>query len=328
MQEMEKNDKIEKYLNLEIDNSELKENNPVNQDEQDMKNFIHYLEDEEVLKIMWEKCKNWFQEEDSSKSRELKMSKKEVEDLRKKNRALEIENQRIYQLKNKIDKLENDYKYLQRLNSDNERTIANLKNQQNADLTKITEQNREIRNLENEKAQFIRVIEQNRQEMQNLKDKLSSLSSEYEVLKKTNDSYEKQFKTPIALYEKYLRLSENTKSSIKNILNQESVEKFIFTGVQEDNFISLWEYMRNQTINGNDIQELFSIFSYFLNAFNANYESPIYALNQTHIGEEFDNDYHITGYKSSVAGTIKKIDLLGFYNLRTGKIIKKTVVKI
>jgi hypothetical protein len=128
------------------------------------------------------------------------------------------------------------------------------------------------------------------------------------------------------LYRDFCNLSDSIKYSLSNTISTNSVLDFIFTGAQEENIETLWDFTKDEALKGNDISVLIRIFQYFLSAFNKNYQTPLYELNNDIIGSDYDDFTHIRGYDSLSQGKIKEIVLPGYYNTRTDEIIRKTIV--
>ena len=58
------------------------------------------------------------------------------------------------------------------------------------------------------------------------------------------------------------------------------------------------------------------------------YNEPIYKIQDVSIDDEFDEEKFIRGYNSKISGMVSDINLLGYINVVTGKIVKKSVVRV
>lgn len=158
-------------------------------------------------------------------------------------------------------------------------------------------------------------------ENKKLKDDLNTFTRKLQT--KSNE-----FKDIKDVYKIYTQLPSNIKTELKGIFKQENIEVFIYCGVQYNNIESLWEYMKIRIANNQKelSTELYNIFEFFLNAYNKIYDKPVYKIQNVEIGKEFDNDLYIRGYKSKVNGKIISVELKGYINMNTNKIIKKSMV--
>ena len=83
------------------------------------------------------------------------------------------------------------------------------------------------------------------------------------------------------------------------------------------------------------------IFAYFLDFHNSSYPSPLYALLDTKPGDAFDEDQHtkimtreerkaafFDKKKATVEGPIKEVVLYGYKNLKNGRVLKPSIVRV
>ena len=155
-----------------------------------------------------------------------------------------------------------------------------------------------------------------------------------EFILKENDIKIKQlgnrFKEIEDVYNIYTNLSENSINSLNAIFKGDTIEEFIFCGVQLDTIEALWEFSKREILEGRmeEVKALYSIFTYFLNAYNKVHETPIYAIHKVSIGEKFDEDKHIRSLGGKVSGNITEVIFKGYTNIRNGKIVKKSIVRV
>jgi len=199
----------------------------------------------------------------------------------------------------------------------------------------IAEKERLIRNLEDDKSRISdelsdknRTIQTLNIKIEGLNQRISTLEEQKDQLEAENSKLKDRFADLEAVYQLYLNLPAANKNSLSSIFKGETVEEFIFCGVQYDNVESLWDYIKNEAINGHDIKPLQPIFDCFFKAYNTNYEPPLYQIATTDCGETFDTSRHIRGADSRVSGEIKEVVLQGYENTRTGKLIKHSVVRM
>ena len=163
----------------------------------------------------------------------------------------------------------------------------------------------------------------NNQESDNI-----DLKKENERLKEELERYRNICDKELDIYQMYQNLPDNTKASLKGIFKDDSFKGFIACGVQEKSIVNFWEYLKNEIIEGrnSDIDNLIEIFNFLFDRFLLAY--PIYKREQVEIGEEFDTQRFINADSTTPSGRIKEVILFGWINEKTGKIIKKSIVRI
>lgn len=139
-----------------------------------------------------------------------------------------------------------------------------------------------------------------------------------------------QFASIKKSYELFLNLENDIKNDIAAILKGNKIENFVYAGVQYKNIEAIWEYAKNRAVNGqiDGLDKLQSIIINFLDAYNMIYNEPIYKIQDVSIDDEFDEEKFIRGYNSKISGMVSDINLLGYINVVTGKIVKKSVVRV
>lgn len=128
----------------------------------------------------------------------------------------------------------------------------------------------------------------------------------------------------------YQGLSAQSKEALSGIFKGSSFEEFLACGVQPGNIDALWEFARNEALNGNreDVAVLESIIAYFVRLYNGTNDSAILISQDVKAGDLFDVDYHIRTKDSKAAGSITNVLLSGLTNAFTGEVIKKAIVEI
>ncbi|ETI96607.1 MAG: hypothetical protein Q617_SPSC00043G0002, partial [Streptococcus sp. DORA_10] len=148
------------------------------------------------------------------------------------------------------------------------------------------------------------------------KKEISLLQNEFSSIKKA--------------YNLFLNMDNTIKNDISEILKGDSIENFVYAGVQYKNIEAIWEYAKTRAIYGQfeDLEKIEEIIKKLLEAHNKIYKSSLYEMQEVNIGEEIDEEKFIRGYESKLRGSISHIDLLGYINLATGRIVKKSVVRV
>lgn len=139
--------------------------------------------------------------------------------------------------------------------------------------------------------------------------------------------YRDNFSEDIKVDAIYKDLSEATKSSLSGIFKSTTPSGLIACGIQEKNIGNLWEYAKNEVVNGKNpdvtkINEIFEIlFARFTLAF------PMYEIQQVKLGDDFDTQSHIKHNTSrNASGVIEAVLLRGYLNTKTGKVLKPSIV--
>jgi hypothetical protein len=184
--------------------------------------------------------------------------------------------------------------------------------------------NKERAKIENLEGEITRLTSKNN-ELSTLQE---DLHSQLVVKENQINRLSNRFKEAEAVYQYFLQLSPLTHDSLRRNLRGNSLEEFIYSGVQYENIESLWEYMRRSIMEEdlNDIPNLQVIFNYFFESYNK--INPLFQFQMIALRQTFDGDQHMRSKDSKVMGPISEILLPGYINTKTSKVIKKSIVKI
>lgn len=174
---------------------------------------------------------------------------------------------------------------------------------------------------------------------------ITQKTDEIAELKSQIEAYNLTFGDLTSMYNKFQNLAPNTKAGLKEVFTENlTVRSFLSSGAQWGHIQALWEFTQ-QKINDEDftdVQTLNEIFKYFLDFHNSSYPTPLYALLDTKPGDAFDEDIHskimsreerkaafFAKNKAPVAdGPIKEVVLYGYKNLRNGRVLKPSIVRV
>ncbi len=201
--------------------------------------------------------------------------------------------------------------------------------QKTEDLSsEVALKDRELQDLQSLKRTLKEEISQLEAQKREKEDALKEMRSSNSHLSEQVGFYDKNFKDALMVYELYKNLSTQTKTSIKGIFKDESLNGFLACGMQERNIDSLWEYIKNEIIEDNnpDIKSLVAIFDFFFERFSLAF--PLYQKQPIETGKEFDTQQLINADSTTPNGTVKEVLLYGWINTKTDKIIKKSIVRI
>ncbi|WHY57071.1 hypothetical protein [Peribacillus simplex] len=174
------------------------------------------------------------------------------------------------------------------------------------------------------------------QEIESKKEEISEYRIMIDLLNEKMDSYFNELQKRRAdyreaeeLFEAVQQLSETTKNSLKGIFKGGSVQEFIVCGVQYENISSLWDFIKNEIMEGREQERviLLALFQYFFQQYSKTYDTPLYNLQEVKMNEVFREDLYIRALNSKISGNITDILLPGYMSIN-GKTIKKSVVRI
>ena len=159
-------------------------------------------------------------------------------------------------------------------------------------------------------------------------EKIEKLQKEREEIKKEIEKCKNAFAQELEAYEIYQSLDHETKRALEGIFKNDSLQGFLACGVQEKNIEALWEYIKNEIIEEKkgDVDKLETIFDLFFNRFTLAF--PFYRRQEVAVGESFDPQKHINLSSITPSGEIKQVLFRGWLNTKTGKIVKKSIVKL
>ncbi|EKO3578281.1 hypothetical protein P0F20_002406 [Vibrio metschnikovii] len=158
---------------------------------------------------------------------------------------------------------------------------------------------------------------------------VKQLQQESQEREKKLAFYQTHFADDLRLSSLYQDLSEQTRTSLSGIFKDTSVQGLVACGIQEKNISNLWDYAKNEVVNGinPDIEKISALFELLFNRFILAY--PMFALQAVKQGDNFDTHLHIKHNTSSnSSGSITKVLLTGYVNTKTEKVIKPSVVVI
>ena len=175
---------------------------------------------------------------------------------------------------------------------------------------------------------------------------LSAKSDEIAQLKDEMNAYNLTFGDLTKVFQKYQNLTPATKNGLADVFNENlNVRSFLSSGAQWGHIQALWEFAQQKINNEDfsDIDTLNEIFVYFLDFHNSSYPTPLYELLDTKPGDAFDEEQHtkiMTREERKAAffdnkkkgsaseGPVKEVVLHGFKNLRNGRILKPSIVRV
>jgi len=146
---------------------------------------------------------------------------------------------------------------------------------------------------------------------------------------KKADWYRENFTDDIKVQAIYSDLSEVTKKSLSGVFKNTTLVGLIACGIQEKNIGNLWDYTKNELVNGTnpDINNLIQLFDILFSRFRLAF--PVYESQSVVEGDDFDTQLHIKHNSSScVSGAIEAVLLSGYWNVKTDKIVKQSIVRI
>lgn len=182
----------------------------------------------------------------------------------------------------------------------------------------------------NTEEDLIAFKEDNKNLVEALSEKKDELESKQEQVSEVNtalDKYKHTFESDILLSQLYHELSEKTQGSLRGIFKDTSMQGLVACGIQEKNISNLWDYIKNEVVNGDnaDIDKVIKMFDALFERFILAY--PMFAFQEVTKGIEFDTQQHIKHNTSkNTSGPIQHVLLRGYVNTNTNKVIKPSVV--
>ena len=179
-------------------------------------------------------------------------------------------------------------------------------------------------------------LNQNKQHLSDINSQYQNLKNEFDSLKQDHEEqeikigfYRESFEEDLRIKELYEGLSSQTKLSTEGIFKDTSIKGLIACGIQEKNISNLWDYVKSEVVNGNnpDQNSIIRLFELLFNRFKLAY--PMFELQSVQVGDKFDTQAHIKHNMSvNMSGNIQNILLYGYFNTKTGKIIKQSIVVV
>ncbi|MDD6488476.1 MAG: hypothetical protein PUG48_01495 [Clostridia bacterium] len=287
---------------------EFKEKLMVALDDPEVKNKIR-----QILSLNQENSNNFinhYQYESPKNSNlisEYKEIKQNYDTLKSKYDALLSKCQK---LKNQNDSLDNK---IQTLNN-NINAITEEKNSYEASCKKLRQNNQSLQDSVNEKENII-----------------SEISEKAEKTAQTLKGFIAVFGEPAEYFKRYLNIRPDIRRILSTFISDENAVLFISSCSRFDNLERLWDYIKTILYDEScldDAKILSDIFYYFFGIFNQSMKNAYYVLDETRIGDRFDDEKHSKGPNSKASGTISRVLLKGFISVNTGDYIRPTIVVV
>ena len=213
--------------------------------------------------------------------------------------------------------------------------IENLKMKVNKDAQTISEYTEQIQraNVEKERIdnhvkqvtdKYNSLAERYNKDISVLKSRLSEAEAEKDALKSTYAETEE-------LFNLYRNLSEDTRDSLSNVVCDVDMMHFVCSLSNEDNLRRIWEYIKGILSYEDcvsDIESLTKIFDYFFKLYNTSLAEAVFRMDDTEIGDDYDDNLHAKARGSASSGSIRRILLRGYVSVNTGRPICKSVVYV
>ena len=240
-----------------------------------------------------------------------------------------LENRESLASNKKNSDFEQENKELKKVNNEMAEFIKRLKDNIFGKDKELSDNSSRIQNLDLQVTKLKRLVESKEAEIKSAIQKVEYLQGQLVTSDKKVNWYREHFSEDIKVQEIYSNLSEATKGSLSGIFKSTTTNGLIACGIQEKNIGNLWEYAKNEVVNGINpdiltITKLFEIlFARFTLAF------PMYEIQSVSSGDDFDTQLHIKHNSSrNVSGVIESVLLCGYVNTKTGKVVKQSIVKI
>lgn len=209
------------------------------------------------------------------------------------------------------------------------KTIESLQGKIGELESRLNQEKATVTRLKSEIVAAQKDLDQSQKEVQKVNGTLGEQKKVNQDLQERLAGYQERFEDDFRIQAAYLDFSESTKNSLSGIFKDTSIQGLIACGIQEGNISNLWDYVKNEVIHGHNPDEnhLVMFFEMLFKRFALAY--PMYQLELSLVGKEFNNQEHIKHQNSlASSGTIKKVPLPGYRNIRTGKPIKQSVVML
>ncbi|WNS78457.1 hypothetical protein RRU94_00335 [Domibacillus sp. DTU_2020_1001157_1_SI_ALB_TIR_016] len=211
-----------------------------------------------------------------------------------------------------------------------ERIIERIKEITEAGASGPMEESEELlKEKEKEIARLRQEIEFKKQEIQEYQVKIHDLKQKTDAYLDELQKRRADYREAEELHRAVQQLSDTTKESLKGIFKGQTVQEFIICGVQYENISSLWDFIKNELMEGRERERdvLLALFQFFFREYSKTYDTPLYKLQEVKINEVFREDLYIRSVNSHVSGNISEILLPGYTSIN-GKIIKKSIVRV
>lgn len=283
------------------------------------------LEDKEIRKIIREIS---FEEDKKNKSL-FSIGDEKVKNFKEENKNLINENEKlkeqIEELFKQVEDLKRNSKEQQEYYEEKNSSLKNEKNSLENEVKNIKEEIKKLNALLYEKDCKLKEV---KEEISDYEDELILVKKQSKKYKDRLLNYENTYEELEKYFKKFNNLSTDIEQSLERVIKGNSAELFLASGVQRDNLDELWDYISYylNKLSSEEIETLKEIFEYLFKKYNE--INKVLVFDDIHIGDEFDEEIHTRGKDSRISGGISEIQLIGYKYIKSGKIIKKSIVKI
>ena len=249
--------------------------------------------------------------------------KSELDNLRREKNSVEGERER---LKSELDNLRREKNSVEGERERLKSELENLRNEKNSVEGERDRLKSELENLRREKNSVEGERERLKSELENLRNEKNSVESERDNLK---NQLAERFPEGWEIYRKFLRIDSATRQN--SGLYTENFASFICSGAQMKRLENIWDAALDSKRERNfDEAEIFwEVFKYCVRLVNAAQGDKVIELLNTQIGEGYTSDKHSTGGTNSAAqGVVREINLVGYRNNISKKIVRKSNVRV
>lgn len=228
----------------------------------------------------------------------------------------------------KISKAQNVIHKLEKINEEDEKKFAQMES-----MLEEIEQRMEL--AERERQAAIAARDKALQEGEAAARARAEAERECAAAEEENRSLRRELEQRFAqgkeLYENLEHVDDYIRSLLDGAIPRKGFEAFIIGLAQDRSLPFVWDAVREAMRKGCETDELtvlWNLFEYSVALVNAGKSQDIYAIDDVHEGDVFDVDEHTLVDGSRAQGSITEVVLPGYRNTYSGRIERKSLVRI
>ena len=273
-------------------------------------------------------------------SKVVEEKERDIAELTDENKALKEENAKLFskstRISSRLEEKEHDIAELTDENKALKEENAMLFSKLTRISSRLEEKERDIAELTDKNKRCKDELSKLSSENLKLKDTLSEnektisdLLEKQKIMSETINRFKSVYGDTILCFANYHKLSDDVKQYLCRFVSDKDEIYFISSCTRLENLPRIWDCAKNLYLNKQfeDAELLTEIFTHCFNFYLQSSQTTDYQLDNTRVGERFDDDKHSKGsVDSKSSGNISKVLLQGFFAVNTGKFIRRTLV--
>ena len=196
----------------------------------------------------------------------------------------------------------------------------------------LDEKSRRLVDCQQEISALTTELDEKSSRLVNCQQQISALTTELDEKSSRLDEFNANYSELEKIFAAYKKLSANTKFALEGVFGAEKAPTNFLAGALQDGHLEkLFDYVAtalNSVNNPDELETLSNLCDFVFDAVNNGRREKIFARLDVRTGDDFDSATMRKTSDSAQSGTVKKILLVGYKYIRTGKAVKPSLVSL